>query len=153
MFNIASPVFVLIPLELTAAMLRPSKLQIRVTSPFAVSAAKPLSATGSSRVSGVEERNKTPKKRHIWKWQGKGMGMAYVLIFLIMEVSTNGGTRKSSIYRWIFPYKPSSYWGTTTLGTHHMMLESPWMINRTTRKNQCSLNPKAYLWSASTRKM
>ena len=30
-----------------------------------------------------------------------------------MGVSVNGGTPKSSIYRWIFPYKPSSYWGNS----------------------------------------
>ena len=35
-----------------------------------------------------------------WIWQKKQM-----------EVSINGGTPQSSIYKWIFPYKPSSYWG------------------------------------------
>jgi hypothetical protein len=27
-----------------------------------------------------------------------------------MEVSKKGGTPKSFSFRWIFPYKPSSYW-------------------------------------------
>ena len=27
----------------------------------------------------------------------------------------------SSIYRWIFPYKPSSYWGTPIYGNPHMV--------------------------------
>ena len=35
-----------------------------------------------------------------------------VVIHLDMEVSWNKGIPKLSIYRWIFPYKPSSYWGT-----------------------------------------
>ena len=29
-----------------------------------------------------------------------------------LEASWNGGTLRSSIYRWIFPSKPSSSWGT-----------------------------------------
>ena len=89
--------------------------------------AKPPSATGS-RVSGVEERN-TPEKRHIWEryreWHGNGMGMVWNGISsdaIHMRVSINGGTPKSSIYRWIFPYK-SSYWGNPILGTHHMMFQ------------------------------
>ena len=32
-------------------------------------------------------------------------------IYIYMGVSVHGGTPKS-IYRWVFPYKPSSFWGT-----------------------------------------
>ena len=37
----------------------------------------------------------------------------HVLLISQLEVSINGGTPKSSIYRWMFHYKPSSYWGTS----------------------------------------
>ena len=35
----------------------------------------------------------------------------YIYIYIEMRVSWNRGTPKSSIYRWRFPYKRSSYWG------------------------------------------
>ena len=40
----------------------------------------------------------------------------HVLLISQLEVSVNGGTPKSSIYRWMFHYKPSSYWGTSIYG-------------------------------------
>ena len=36
----------------------------------------------------------------------------------------HGGTPKSSICKWIFHYKPSSYWGTPIYGNPHLISET-----------------------------
>ena len=55
--------------------------------------------------------------------------MTQVRFVYYMGFSCNGGTTKSSIYRWIFPYKPSSYWGNPILGTHHMMFKTRFYLD------------------------
>ena len=43
-----------------------------------------------------------------------------------MEVSQNRGTPKSSIYRWVFHYKPSSYCCTPSVENFHFVFgDSP----------------------------
>ena len=49
-----------------------------------------------------------------------------------MRASKNRGTRKSSIYRWIFYYKPSSYWGFPIPGN-----PNPWNPSRHGQSHPC----------------
>ena len=58
-----------------------------------------------------------------------------------MEVSWDRDTPKSSVSRWDFPYKPTSYWGTP------MTMETPilyvlWFVDQFTKEFMPPIPPK-----------